>query len=64
MGEGAEDIWVSTFHALCVRILRRDAEKYFNRSFTIASTSEQRTLMKQVLNDLNIDTKNMIHVQS
>lgn len=58
MGEGAEDIWVSTFHALCVRILRRDAEKIgFNRSFTIASTSEQRTLMKQVLNDLNIDTK-------
>src|SRR5699024_10431985 len=57
MGEGAEDIWVSTFHALCVRILRRDAEKIgFNRSFTIASTSEQRTLMKQVLNDLNIDT--------
>lgn len=43
MDEGAEDIWVSTFHALCVRILRRETQKKigFNRSFTIASTSEQ-----------------------
>ena len=38
IGEGAEEIWVSTFHALCVRILRRDGEKIgYNRGFTIAS---------------------------
>lgn len=58
LGEAGSDIWVSTFHALCVRILRREAEKIgFNRSFTIASPSEQRTLMKHILADLNVDTK-------
>ena len=44
LGESARDIWVSTFHALCVRILRRDIDKLgYNRAFTIADTSEQRT---------------------
>ncbi|GEN48292.1 DNA helicase PcrA [Ligilactobacillus pobuzihii] len=58
LGEDASDIWVATFHALCVRILRREAEKIgFSRSFTIASPSEQRTLMKHILADLNVDTK-------
>ena len=58
LGEGAQDIWVSTFHSLCVRILRRDIEKLgYNRAFTIADTSEQRTLMKQVCAELNIDPK-------
>lgn len=56
--EGARDVWVSTFHALCVRILRRDIEQIgYNRAFTIAATSEQRTLIKRVCADLNIDTK-------
>lgn len=58
LGESARDIWVSTFHALCVRILRRDIEKIgYNRAFTIADTSEQRTLMKRICAELNIDTK-------
>lgn len=58
LGESARDIWVSTFHALCVRILRRDIEKLgYNRAFTIADTSEQRTLMKRICNELNIDPK-------
>ncbi|GBG94733.1 ATP-dependent DNA helicase PcrA [Ligilactobacillus salitolerans] len=58
LGEDASDIWVSTFHALCVRILRRDGEKLgFNRAFTIASPSEQRTLMKHILADMNVDSK-------
>lgn len=58
LGESARDIWVSTFHALCVRILRRDIEKLgYNRAFTIADTSEQRSLMKRICNELNIDTK-------
>lgn len=58
LGESARDVWVSTFHALCVRILRRDIEKLnFNRAFTIADTSEQRTLMKRICSELNIDTK-------
>lgn len=56
--EGARDVWVSTFHALCVRILRRDIEQIgYNRAFTIAATSEQKTLIKRVCADLNIDTK-------
>ncbi len=58
LGESARDIWVSTFHALCVRILRRDIDKLgYNRAFTIADTSEQRTLMKRICSELNVDTK-------
>nr|WP_187327420.1 DNA helicase PcrA [Liquorilactobacillus capillatus] len=58
LGEGSEDVWVSTFHALCVRILRRDIDKLgYNRAFTITGTSEQRTLVKHILADLNIDPK-------
>ncbi|MGM9906925.1 DNA helicase PcrA [Limosilactobacillus sp.] len=58
LGDSAQDVWVSTFHALCVRILRRDIEKIgYNRAFTIADTSEQRTLMKRICAELDIDTK-------
>lgn len=58
LGESANDIWVSTFHALCVRILRRDIDKLgFNKAFTIADAGEQRTLIKRVCAELNIDTK-------
>ncbi|TOY70166.1 DNA helicase PcrA [Leuconostoc citreum] len=53
----ARDIWVSTFHALAVRILRRDGEAIgLAKNFTIIDTSAQRTLMKRVINDLNLDT--------
>lgn len=53
----ARDIWVSTFHALAARILRRDGESIgLSRNFTIIDTSAQRTLMKRVINDLNLDT--------
>lgn len=58
LDEGARDVWVSTFHALCVRILRRDIEQIgYNRAFTIADTGEQRTLLKRVCIDLNVDVK-------
>ena len=58
LGDSANDIWVSTFHALCVRILRRDIDKLgFNTAFTIADPGEQRTLMKRICAELNIDTK-------
>lgn len=58
LDESGDDVWVSTFHALCVRILRRNIDQLgFNRAFTIADTSEQRTLVKRVLRDLNIDPK-------
>ncbi|MCI1986447.1 MAG: DNA helicase PcrA [Lactobacillus sp.] len=56
--EVARDVWVSTFHALCVRILRRDIEKLgYNRAFTIADPAEQLTLIKHILADMNLDPK-------
>ena len=57
IGQGAEAMWVATFHSMCVRILRREAEAIgLSRSFTIADPAEQQTLIKQVMKDLNIDT--------
>ena len=55
---GAESIWVSTFHSMCVRILRRYIDRlgYDNR-FTIYDTDDQKTLMKEVCRKTDIDTK-------
>ncbi|WP_155286477.1 DNA helicase PcrA [Lacticaseibacillus zhaodongensis] len=56
--EEANEVWVSTFHALCMRILRRDIEKLgYNRAFSITDSSAQLTLVKQVLRSQNIDPK-------
>jgi DNA helicase-2/ATP-dependent DNA helicase PcrA len=58
IGNGSEDIWVSTFHSTCVRILRRFADTIgFTRSFTIYDTEDQKSLMKEICKYLNIDTK-------
>ncbi|WP_125708512.1 DNA helicase PcrA [Companilactobacillus zhongbaensis] len=58
LGEEGQDVWVSTFHSLCVRILRRDIDKIgYSKSFTISDPAEQRTLMKQILTRLNLDPK-------
>ncbi|MHC5373816.1 DNA helicase PcrA [Enterococcus sp. LJL120] len=58
LGQGGEDVWVSTFHSMCVRILRRDVDFIgYSRNFTIVDSSEQLTLMKRVLKELNIDPK-------
>ncbi|MGM8364021.1 DNA helicase PcrA [Virgibacillus sp. W0181] len=57
---GAESaaIWVSTFHSMCVRILRRDIDRIgFNRNFIIIDSSDQLSAMKQVLKNLNVDPK-------
>ena len=55
---GGDDVWVSTFHALGVRILRRNIEKLgYNQAFNIAGTSEQKTLIKRILSDQNLDPK-------
>ena len=46
VGYGAENIWVSTFHSTCVRILRRFIESIgFTRNFTIYDTEDQKTLL-------------------
>ncbi len=58
LGSGGEDVWVSTFHSMCVRILRRDVDRIgYAKSFTIVDSSEQNTLMKRILKELNIDPK-------
>ncbi|SDY15871.1 DNA helicase PcrA [Thermoactinomyces sp. DSM 45892] len=58
VGSVAEDIWVSTFHSMCVRILRRDIDRIgYSRNFTILDTSDQLTVIKQVLKEENLDPK-------
>jgi DNA helicase-2/ATP-dependent DNA helicase PcrA len=53
-----QDTLIATFHSMCVRILRRDADHIgYNRNFTIVDPGEQRTLMKRILKDLNVDPK-------
>ena len=58
LGPKAADIWASTFHSACVRILRRDAERLgFPKSFTIYDTSDSLSLVKRILKDFEIDEK-------
>ena len=58
VGDEAKDIWMGTFHSICVRILRRFIDRIgFDTSFIIFDTSDQRTLIKACLKDLNIDDK-------
>lgn len=55
--EVAQSVWVSTFHALAVRILRRDGEQIgLGKNFTILDSSAQKTLVKRVVNELNLDS--------
>ena len=55
---GADSVWVSTFHSLCVRILRRFIENLgYDSSFTIYDTDDQKTLMKQIFKNLDVNTK-------
>lgn len=57
-GAEAEEIWISTFHSMCVRILRRDIDRIgFNRNFTILDSSDQLTVIKQILKEKNLDPK-------
>ena len=58
VGYGSEDIWISTFHATCSRILRRHIDLLgYDRNFTIYDASDQKSLMKEVLKEMKIDTK-------
>jgi DNA helicase II / ATP-dependent DNA helicase PcrA len=58
MGGVADQIWISTFHSMCVRILRRDIDRIgFNRNFTILDTTDQQSVIKGILKDKNIDPK-------
>ncbi len=58
IGEAAKDIWMGTFHSICVKILRRFIDRIgFDSSFIIFDTSDQKTLVKGCLRDLGIDDK-------
>jgi len=58
VGDEAKEIWMGTFHSICVRILRRFIDRIgFDSSFIIFDTTDQRTLIKSCLKDLAIDDK-------
>ncbi len=58
VGFGADQIWVSTFHSACVRILRRHIDRLgFENGFTIYDTDDQKTVIKAICKSLNVDTK-------
>ena len=58
VGDVAKDMWIGTFHSICVRILRRYIDRIgFDSSFIIFDTSDQRTLIKECLKKLDIDDK-------
>lgn len=60
LGETANDIWASTFHSTCARILRRDGERIgYSSHFTVYDTDDQRRLMKSILKELDISGKNI-----
>ena len=58
VGNAINDIWLGTFHSICVRILRKFIDRLgYDTSFIIFDTTDQKTLMKQVLKELNVDSK-------
>ncbi|HEY5525342.1 MAG TPA: UvrD-helicase domain-containing protein, partial [Clostridium sp.] len=60
VGERANDMWISTFHSTCVRILRREIEHLgYKKSFTIYDTSDQKVLITECMKALNIDDKDI-----
>ena len=60
VGFGSDQIWVSTFHSACVRILRRYIDRIgYDNNFTIYDTDDQKSIMKEVCKKLQIDTKTL-----
>ncbi len=58
VGDVAKDMWIGTFHSICVKILRKQIDRIgFDTSFVIFDTSDQKTLIKQILKAENIDDK-------
>ncbi|MEG2119770.1 MAG: UvrD-helicase domain-containing protein, partial [Pseudoflavonifractor sp.] len=58
LGPSAGDIWASTFHSACVRILRRDIDRLgFNKSFTIYDTADSERVIKDIIKEKNLDDK-------
>ena len=60
LGDKGNDVWASTFHSCCVRILRRDSDRIgFSKHFTIYDTDDSKRVMKEVLRVLDIDEKRL-----
>ncbi len=60
LGPAAGDVWASTFHSCCARILRRDIEKLgYDKSFTIYDTADSERVVKEIMRDLGMDEKAM-----
>ncbi|KPV58046.1 ATP-dependent DNA helicase PcrA [Paenibacillus sp. A3] len=58
VGPQGQDIWVSTFHSMCVRILRRDISRIgFTSNFTILDSGDQLSVIKNCMKEMNIDSK-------
>ena len=58
VGEAVNDMWIGTFHSICVRILRKFIDRIgFDNSFIIFDTSDQKTVVKECLKELKIDDK-------
>ena len=58
IGDMASDMWMGTFHSICVRILRKQIDRIgFDTSFVIFDTSDQKTLIKQIIKNQNLDDK-------
>lgn len=64
IGDEADNMWISTFHSTCVRILRREIDKIgYKKDFTIYDSSDQKTLMKHVIKELNINDKDITEME-
>ncbi|MDU5651664.1 MAG: UvrD-helicase domain-containing protein, partial [Clostridium perfringens] len=64
VGEVANNMWISTFHSSCVRILRREIDKLgYSKDFTIYDSSDQKTLIKLVMKELNINEKEITDLE-
>ena len=58
LGPQANDVWASTFHSACVRILRRDIDRIgFDKDFTIYDTDDAKRVIKDIVKDLNLEEK-------
>ena len=59
IGEGAKDVWLSTFHSFCARFLRREVEAtgMYKRNFVIYDSSDSQVVIKECLKELNLDPK-------
>ena len=58
VGFGAEQVWVSTFHSACVRILRRYIDRIgFKNDFSIYDTDDSKRVIREIIKGLNLDSK-------